>query len=70
MYIIFFYCQVIGVCGGPDKCQLVKSYGATETIDYSHEDVKERVKQLTKGKGIDIFVDMVGGKVFDDCLRW
>jgi NADPH:quinone reductase len=61
---------VIGVCGGTEKCELVKSYGACETIDYNKEDVKDRIKQITRGKGVDIVVEMVGGKVFEDCLRW
>jgi NADPH2:quinone reductase len=62
--------QVIGVCGGAEKSKLVKSYGAYETIDYSHEDVRNKVKQLTGGDGVDIVVDVVGGKLLEDCLRW
>lgn len=64
------FSQVIGICGGAEKCQLVKSYGAIETIDHTKEDFKDRIKQLTRGNGVDIVVDAVGGKVFEDCLRW
>jgi NADPH2:quinone reductase len=64
-----YFSQVIGVCGGAEKCQLVKSYGAVETIDYTKEDVKDRIKELTRGKGVDIVVEVVGGKVFGDCLK-
>jgi NADPH2:quinone reductase len=61
--------KVIGVCGGPDKCNLVKSYGADETIDYNCESIRERVKEITGGRGVDVAVDIVGGKVTEDCLR-
>lgn len=61
--------KVIGVCGGPDKCQLVRSYGAAEVIDYNQENLRKRVKEITSGRGVAIAVDSVGGKILEDCLH-
>jgi len=60
---------VIGACGGADKCELVRSYGAKVAIDYTKENLRERLKELTDGKGVDVIVDVVGGKVLEDCLK-
>lgn len=61
---------MIGACGGPDKCKLASKYGAKFTIDYKTENIRERVKEITKGKGVDIVFDVVGGKVLEESLRW
>lgn len=61
--------SVIGACGGPDKCKLASKYGAKFTIDYKTENIRERVKEITKGKGVDIVFDVVGGKVLEESLR-
>ena len=47
--------------------------GAEHVIDYSCEDVRERVKTLTKGEGIDVGVDNIGGTLFltlARLMRW
>ncbi len=46
-----------------------RAHGATETIDYSREDLKERIKQLTKGNGVDVVYDPVGGALAEPALR-
>jgi NADPH2:quinone reductase len=43
--------------------------GADETINYSTEDLKERAKQLTDGKGVDVVYDCVGGEKAEQALR-
>lgn len=60
---------VIGACGGADKCQIVSKYGAKFTIDYKKENLRERIQEITKGRGVDIVLDVVGGKVLEDGLR-
>jgi len=60
---------VIGACGGKQKCDLVLSYGAKYAIDYTSENLRDRLKEITKGKGVNIVFDVVGGKVFEDCLK-
>ncbi len=61
--------RVIATAGGPDKLEIARAAGADETIDYLAEDIRERVKALTGGKGADVIYDPVGGDVFDASLR-
>lgn len=64
-----FGCTVIGACGGPEKCELVKQRGAIECIDYNKESIRERMKEITDGNGADIIFEVCGGKIFDESLR-
>ncbi|WP_374655284.1 NADPH:quinone oxidoreductase family protein [Dongia sp.] len=61
--------HVIATAGGADKCAIAASHGADETIDYKTEDVRERVKALTAGRGADLVYDPVGGEIFEASLR-
>jgi NADPH2:quinone reductase len=61
--------SVIATAGGADRLALPLSYGAAHGIDYKSEDVRERVKALTGGRGADVVYDPVGGEVFDASLR-
>ena len=63
------FIQVIGACGGEEKCNLVKSKGAFECIDYTKENIKDRVKEITGGRGVDVVIDNVGGSTMIDCLK-
>jgi len=60
---------VIGTVGSDDKAAIVKQYGAKHVINYSNESIKDRVKELTDGKGADVIYDPVGGDAFDQSLR-
>jgi len=60
---------VIGSAGGAEKCALAKAHGADHVFDYRNEDIRERVKALTDGRGADVIFDPVGGDVFDASLR-
>ncbi|HLI12222.1 MAG TPA: NADPH:quinone oxidoreductase family protein [Alphaproteobacteria bacterium] len=60
---------VIATAGSPDKVKVALQHGAHYGIDYSKEDIRERVKALTGGKGADVIYDPVGGDVFDASLR-
>ena len=57
---------VIGTAGGAEKCAFVRARGADHAIDYSKENVVERVYALTNGRGADILFDHVAGKAFTD----
>jgi len=61
--------RVIAGVGAPEKAAIVREYGASEVIDYAHEDLRERIKALTAGKGVDVFFDIVGGEVFTTMTR-
>jgi NADPH:quinone reductase len=61
--------RVIGVVGAAAKAAVVRNHGAEVVIDYSREDVRERVKDLTGGEGLDVCVDNVGGTLFTTLAR-
>ena len=61
--------QVIAGVGSAEKEALVRKYGASEVIDYAHEDLRERIKSTTGGKGVDVFFDNLGGEVFSKMTR-
>jgi len=61
--------RVIATAGGQEKVALAMEFGADAGIDYRAEDVKERLRALTDGKGADVIFDPVGGPVFDASLR-
>jgi len=53
--------RVIAAVGSAAKVSVVREYGADEVIDYSSEDVRERVKALTSGEGVEICFEMLAG---------
>lgn len=61
--------RVIAGVGSADKAAIVREYGASEVIDYGSEDVRERIKAITAGKGVDVFFDIVGGEIFATMTR-
>ena len=61
--------RVIATAGSADKLAIAKQYGADDLIDYRSEDIRERVKALTDGRGADAVYDPVGGSAFDASLR-
>ena len=61
--------KVIAAASTDEKLELCKAYGADEVINYSKEDVKQRIKELTEGKGVDVVYDPVGGDYSEAALR-
>lgn len=61
--------EVLAAASSGDKLELAKSRGATHLINYAEDKLKDRVHDLTQGKGVDVIYDPVGGELFDDCLR-
>lgn len=61
--------RVIAAAGGPEKCAIAREYGADETIDYLHENIRDRVRAFTDGRGADVVYDPVGGDAFDQAIR-
>ncbi|XP_001515596.2 quinone oxidoreductase-like protein 2 [Ornithorhynchus anatinus] len=64
-----FQAKVIAAAGSDDKCRLALQRGAAASVNYSQVDLKEEVKKLTDGRGVDVAIDMVGGDVFLKALR-
>jgi len=63
---------IIGTVGSDDKAKLAKKWGCTHTINYAKENFVDRVKAITKGRGVDVVFDSVGKDTFQgslDCLR-
>jgi NADPH2:quinone reductase len=62
---------LIGTAGGAAKCALARAHGAAHVIDYTHEDVVARVRELTGGRGVHVVYDSVGRDTWErslDCL--
>jgi len=59
--------RVLAAASTEEKRAFCKSQGADETLAY--EDLKERVKTLTRGSGADIVYDRVGGAIAEPALR-
>ena len=55
--------RVIAAASSAEKLAVCRDRGADETIDYSREDLKARVKELTDGKGVDVVYDCIGGRL-------
>ena len=61
-------CKVVGIAGGADKCAYAKDeLGFDACIDHRADDFAEQLAQACD-KGIDIYFENVGGKVFDGVL--
>jgi NADPH2:quinone reductase len=59
---------VIGTVSSAKKAELAKHFGCDYTIDYSQEPIAEQVRELTKGKGVDVVLDGVGKDTFTASL--
>ena len=61
--------RVIAAASTADKLAFCRAHGAHEGIDYGTEDLKERAKAITGGKGADVIYDPVGGSLAEAALR-
>jgi len=61
--------RVIAGIGSDGKAALVRKYGASDVINYRTENLRERIKQVTGGDGVDICFDNVGGSIFEQMAR-
>jgi NADPH2:quinone reductase len=61
--------QVIGTVGSDAKAELARSLGCTHVINYSTENVVERVRELTGGRGVPVVYDSVGKDTFEISLN-
>ena len=62
---------MVGVDGGEEKCELARRSGYSEVIDFTKENVVERVKEITEGAGMPVVYDPIGGPTYEqtlDCL--
>lgn len=61
--------RVLAAASSLEKLELCRQAGANELIDYEHEDLRSRVKELTQGQGVDVVYDPVGGRFSEPALR-
>ena len=61
--------RVIAAASSDEKLEFAKSAGADELINYSEVPLKETVKELTDGNGVDVVYDPVGGELADQAFR-
>jgi NADPH:quinone reductase len=65
--------QVIGVVSQDSKAEVALRAGADAVINSSKEDFAQRVLELTDGRGVDVILDSVAGRVTEQsmqCLAW
>jgi NADPH:quinone reductase len=61
--------RVIAAASSAEKLAVCVQHGADETIDYEREDLRERLKALTAGRGVDVICDPVGGRQTEPAFR-
>jgi NADPH2:quinone reductase len=61
--------KVIAAASTDDKLAVCKQHGADELINYATQDLRERIKEITGGKGVDVIYDAVGGAYTEPALR-
>lgn len=61
--------RVIACASSAEKLAFTRQHGADDGIDYAREDLKERLRELTGGKGADVVLDPVGDKYAEPAVR-
>jgi len=61
--------RVIACASSDDKLAVCRQHGADEAINYATEDLRDRIKALTDGRGADVVYDPVGGPYTEPALR-
>lgn len=60
--------EVIATVGSEEKAVAVRKLGCHHTVNYSNEDVVDRVREITKGRGVPVVYDSVGQATFGASL--
>lgn len=61
--------RMIGVTSGAENCKAILELGYAEAIDRKTENVAERVRELTDGKGVPVVYDSIGAASFDASIE-
>jgi NADPH2:quinone reductase len=61
--------RVIACASSAEKLAVCREHGADETINYVSEDLREHIKALTAGHGVDVIYDAVGGPYTEPAFR-
>jgi NADPH2:quinone reductase len=61
--------RVIAAASSPQKLDICREHGADELINYALTDLKEGLRSLTAGNGVDVVYDCVGGPYAEPAIR-
>jgi NADPH:quinone reductase len=61
--------RVIACASSEEKLRLAREHGADALINYGTSDLRERIREETSGKGVDVVYDPVGGSYAEPALR-
>ena len=61
--------EVIATARGSEKLALARAHGADHAVDSEEPELKQRIRDLTGGRGADVVYGPVGGAMFDAALR-
>ena len=61
--------RVIACASSDDKLAFCRQHGADETINYATDELKEALRRVTGGNGVDVIYDPVGGPYAEPALR-
>ncbi|MGZ3665905.1 MAG: NADPH:quinone oxidoreductase family protein [Ktedonobacterales bacterium] len=61
--------RVIAAASSDEKLVICRQYGADETINYTTENLRDRLKALPNGNGVDVVYDPVGGPYAEPAIR-
>jgi NADPH:quinone reductase len=61
--------RVIAAASSEEKLAVCRSMGAAETINYTTENLRDRIKDLTAGAGVDVVYDPVGDRYAEPAIR-
>jgi NADPH2:quinone reductase len=61
--------RVIAAASTPEKLEVARSLGADHLVNYASEDLRERLKEITGGAGVDVVYDPVGGALTEPAVR-
>ena len=62
-------CEIFATAGSPSKLEMLKKAGADHVINYVTEDFSEKIKEITRGAGIQVIFDSIGGKTTKNGFR-
>jgi NADPH:quinone reductase len=60
---------VMAGASSDEKLALCRRYGADHLIDYSRDDLRTQIKEITHGAGVNVVYDPVGGRLTEPALR-
>ncbi len=60
---------VIAAASSAEKLAVANAAGADHLINYSEQSLKDELKTRTKGQGVDVIYDPVGGPLFEEAFR-